>query len=180
MLGASAALGVTFGLLRAAGPASVALLAALPAGAAFAWFDSRRAARELAAELAGTMCFAAWPAAIALAGGRPVLVALALSGFALARSLTTMLTVRTLLRRRKREPVSRRPAVVATLASVLVFAEFAWRTGVWLPGAWTVVFALRTGWLLSPWAPAWPARRVGVIELALGAAVIVSTGFSLR
>jgi hypothetical protein len=180
MLGIVAALALALGVQRAAGPAGLALLAALPAGAAFAWFDQRKAGREAAAELSGATFFAVFPAALALAAGRDWPIAAVLAGFALARSVTTILAIRTFLRRRKGESVARAPAVLAAIAAVVAFGIYANHTGRWVPALWTGVFLVRTNSLLGPRTPQWTARQLGTMEAVLGVVAVVSTGLALR
>ncbi|MEO8679320.1 MAG: YwiC-like family protein [Vicinamibacterales bacterium] len=167
-----------YGLWFGGGTASVALLAAVPLAAAFQWFDTRKAAREAAAELCGAFAFAAFAAAIVLAAGRPASVGAMLSGFAAARALASIVPIRTYLRRRKGQAVARWPSVVAPLVGLAAFAGVGAVTGYWWPAAWMVAFTLRAAWLLGPWAPAWTATRVGVIETIIGAAAVLTVGMS--
>ena len=160
-------------------PLSVAALAA----AAFAWMDAQGASRALLAECAGAVAFCALGAVVVLAhphgGPGAGLRSAAVAGFALLRALTSLLPVRAYLRRRKREPVSVIPALATACAGVAAACFAASVLGTWVPALWASVFALRTAWLLGPLAPAWPARRLGVLEAVLGAVAVVTTGISL-
>lgn len=156
------------------------LLTTMPAGAAFAWFDRRKAGRDAAAELCGALFFALFAAAITLAAGQSWTLAAAVGGFAAFRSGTTILTLRAFLRRRKGQSVSRLPAVLAATAGSIAFIVYACQTGCWLPAVWSSLFLLRAGWLLGPLTPNWSARRLGMVEAVLGVLAVITTGIALR
>ena len=180
VLGAGAVMLLGVSVASARGPAGFALLAALPAGATFAWCDRRKAGREVIAELAGAAFFAVFPAAIAVAAGRTWPVAAALASFAFTRSLTSILPIRAFLRQRKGAHPLRWPPVAVACAAGLIFTTLAATTARWIPAAWTIVFAGRTIWLLGSHAPTWSARRLGLAEACLGFTVTVTTGLSFR
>lgn len=180
LLGLIALLALVAGVHYAQGPAGIALAAAIPAAAAFAWFDRRKAGRAAAAELAGATCFAVFPVAIALAGGRAWPLAVVLGGFALARSTTSILALRTFLRRRKGETVTLRFACGVAIASAVAFVSYAWQGGSWLPAVWTIVFAGRVAWLFGRFPPQWTARQLGMLEAVGGVLAIITTGIALR
>jgi len=69
--------------------------------------------------------------------------------------------------------------VIAGAACVLAGIT-ASRLGTWVPAAWTLVFAARTAWLVGPWSPGWPARRLGWMEAVLGGAACLSVGLALK
>ncbi len=168
------------GQLRAT---AVPLAIAAVAASVFAWLEARRQTRSLIAECAGALAFCALASAAVLADpdrAGDVWLAGAVGGFAAARALTTLLPIRAYLRRRKGREASGLPAMLIALLAMLVAAWFAVaRGGNWLPWVWTGVFAARSAWLVGPWAPAWPARRIGFLELGLGLAAVVSTGLAL-
>ncbi|MBA4136270.1 MAG: hypothetical protein C0518_03015 [Opitutus sp.] len=145
------------------------LLLAVPFGGAFLWFDLRNEMREAQAELAGSIAFALVPAAFATLAGWTAAPALALAMLMLARSVPTVLAVRTFLRLAKGRDASGAPAVAIAIVALAVIVGLAWRTLV--PPAAVVVAAvlvLRTALLLSPFFPAWSARRVGMMEAVIG------------
>ncbi len=149
------------------------LLLAAPCGAIFLWFDLRQEMREAEAELAGSAAFACVPAAFATLAGWSAGPALALAGLMLARSLPTVLVVRAYLRLQKRQPAAVGSALAAAaaaagLAGGLAHAGLAPALA---PAPFLVLLA-RAGVLLAPFRPAWPARRVGMVEAALGAATL--------
>jgi hypothetical protein len=178
ILGLVAAAAFVEGARHAVGGTIHALVFALVAGAVFAWFDQRKAGREVTAELVGAACFAIFPATIALAAGREGGIATMLSAFALARSTTTILAVRTFLRRRKGESVAPWPAWMAAGIATATFSTLAVVTGNWVPAVWSVVFVLRTGWLLRRNPPRLQARHLGMAEAALGLVAMLTTGVS--
>jgi len=145
------------------------LLLAVPFGAAFLWFDLRNEMREAEAELAGSSAFALTPAAFATLAGWAPAPALALAALMLARSVPTVLLVRTCLRLSKGQAAARSAPVVAATVALLLIGALGWRQLV--PAAAVVlgvVFWLRGCWLVSAFRPAWPARRIGVLEAVLG------------
>lgn len=145
------------------------LLLAVPFGAAFLWFDLRNEMREAQAELAGSIAFALVPAAFATLAGWTAAPALALAALMLARSVPTILTVRTFLRLAKGRTASIAPAVSVAVAALIVIAALA--AGALVPAAAVLVAAalvLRTAFMLSPFFPAWSARRVGMLEAVVG------------
>lgn len=145
------------------------LLPAAALGVIFARLDAQGESRAVAAELAGCTAFTFVPAALATLAGLPGAVALALAFLAAARSLPAILIVRSYLRTTKGEPVGAAAALwtaVSALAGsvALVAAGLA-------PGIAVVLgtgLLLRTAWLASPARPAWPARRIGMMEALLG------------
>jgi len=150
------------------------VLLAVPGGLLFAYFDAQGEGRAAAAELSGSAAFAILPAALATLAGWPVLAALGLATLALARSIPTILTVRTFLRKRKGEPTDvTLPVLVAcaAVATVLLFALT--RSLSWLAVAAPALLLLRAIWFASPWRPAWTAKRVGMMEAVLGVAYLV-------
>jgi hypothetical protein len=146
------------------------LLLAVPFGAAFLWFDLRNEMREAEAELAGSITFALTPAAFATLAGCAPAPALALAGLMLARTVPTVLVVRTYLRMGKGGIAARSAPVAAATVALLLIGALGWRQLV--PSAAValgVIFWLRGCWLVSAFRPAWSARRIGVLEAGLGA-----------
>jgi hypothetical protein len=150
------------------------LLLGVPPGAAFVWFDSRGAAREAAAEFAGSTAFAIVPLGLATLAGWPLASALALAVVMAGRSLPTVLTIRTYLRRGKGAAVSSAPAFAAALAAVAAVAFLARaRLAPWTAAAAMAVLLGRAWFLLGPLRPRIPATKLGVAESALGAILVV-------
>lgn len=168
-LTALAIIGMVEVLLLAPWTALWPLLPAAVLGAVFVWFDAQGDSRAAAAEVAGSAAFAFVPAALATLAGLPLAVALALAVLALARSVPTVLVVRTCLRQAKgalASPVVPLQASVAALVAAVVLAANALA-----PWAAVVLAALLLGralWLLELWRPDWPAKRLGMMEAALG------------
>lgn len=172
MLGASLALAgaAALGTVGALWP----LALAAPCGFLFLWFDLRQAMREAEAELAGSVAFALLPAAFATLAGWPVPAALALAVVMLARSVPTVLTIRTWLRLGKGRPAN---AFLPLATAGIAFAAVAGLAQADLlpvaAVALSAVLWLRTGWLVTAMRPAWTARRVGMMEALLGVAQLV-------
>jgi hypothetical protein len=148
------------------------LLPAAVLGAVFVWFEAQGESRAAAAEVAGCAAFALVPAAVATLAGRPVATALMLAVVALARSVPTVLVVRTCLRLAKGSEAER---FLPLLASAVAFGALG-VIGAEGPGLAVVLGAILLGralWLLGPWRPAWPARRIGQMEAALGLLYVV-------
>lgn len=157
------------------------LLVAGSFGAGFLLFDLRREPRAAAAEVAGTAAFACLPAAFATAAGWPAAPALALSGVMLARSLPTVLAVRSFLRMAKGRPSGvLAPVLSALLALILVTALAHARLAPWWAAALTAVLLVRTLLVFTGLLPAWPARRVGLTEAGIGLAYVVSAALAYR
>jgi len=177
-IAAREALGV-WGVLALAGMVEVFVLAPwtalwplVPAamlGLVFAWFDAQGESRAAAAEVAGSAAFAFMPAALAALADFPAETALALALLALARSVPAVLAVRGYLRLAK-GGAARRVLTGMVAACALGVACVLTATGL-APLSAVVLAALlfvRVLWLLGPWRPAWPAKRVGMMEAALG------------
>lgn len=155
------------------------LLLAVPAGATFVWFDSRGESREAAAELAGSLAFAAIPAAFATLSGWPPAPALALAAVMAGRSMPTVMTIRTYLRRQKGQTVSAGPALTASAVAVagtvlLARADLAPQAA----AAGMMILLIRAGALLGPLHLRASARKVGVAESVLGGILVAVLALS--
>jgi hypothetical protein len=145
------------------------LLLAVPCGAAFLWFDLRNDMREAEAELAGSAAFAVLPAAFATLAGWSAPAALGLAVLMLARSVPTVLTIRTYLRLNKRQPVSTAIAPTSAVGAWLLCTAFAIRD--FVPPMALIVptaLALRTFLFVAPIRPMWSAKRTGMWEGGIG------------
>lgn len=149
------------------------LLLAAPCGLLFVWFDLRQGMREAEAELAGSAAFAVLTAAFATVAGWHGPAALALAAVMLARSVPTVVTVRTYLRLDKGRAASPWPALATSGLALAVIAALAHRGLVPVAAvALAVAFTLRTAWLVTGLRPDWPAKRVGILEAVLGVATL--------
>ncbi|MDI1319227.1 MAG: hypothetical protein PSW75_03405, partial [bacterium] len=109
------------------------------------------------------------PAALATLAGWTPASALALAGLALARSVPTVLIVRTYLRTRKGLSAGAFPALAAvTLALVFIGALSHWQLVPPVAIVLGVLLWARGCWLVSAFRPTWSARRVGLLEAGLG------------
>jgi hypothetical protein len=137
-----------------------------PLGLMQVFYDAHNRSRMLLAELGGAVAMCSSAAAIAIAGGMRLLPALALSGFILARTIPTIVYVRTLLRRAHGMPATSHAALALHALAVPLVALFSSRGAVL---AMAVLFA-RAAWYLSHEVP--PAKRIGWTEIAFGTFVV--------
>lgn len=145
------------------------LLLCGPLGATFLWFDLRNEMREAEAELSGSAAFALVPAAMATLAGWSAPAALGLAALMLTRSLPTVLTVRTYLRQAKglpAHPVGALASAAGAFVAIVVLGLYAI-----VPAAGGLLAAgllLRTIVFVTTLRPAWPAKRVGMLEGVIG------------
>jgi len=106
---------------------------------------------------------------------------LALAVVMLMRSVPAVLTVRTYLRRRKGVGGAAYPPLVASLGLLAVAIWLATHNllPVWVPWLGGIL-ALRTMWMVSGWAPDWPAKRVGMLEAVLGLGYLAGVIWAYR
>lgn len=150
------------------------LLLAVPFGALFVWFDRRNQARATAAELMGCAAFAIVPMALVILAGRSVETALTLALLAAARSLPTILSVRSYLRTTKGETAGGGLAIVAALVAFAgIWVLILQRHAPVMAGVLGALLLVRTLWLTGPWRPDWPARRMGMMEAVIGLLYVV-------
>ena len=172
-LAASAALGPPHALWP--------LLVAVPFAAAFLWYDLRQAMRETQAELAGCIAFALLPATFATLAGWPWRPAMGLAGLALARSVPTVLTIRTYLHVRKGLPGRASLAVaVAALAVIALALLAAQRLVPWAAPVLATLMLARTAFLTTSCRPIYTARRLGIIEAVLGVFYVGTLALAYR
>jgi hypothetical protein len=145
------------------------LLLAMPCAGLFIYFDHHHESRAAAAELAGCATFAILPAALASAAGWSAPTAWALAALALARSLPTVLTIRTYLRLEKNQRAYRSRPLLAGVIALSVITLLAREQLV--PGlavSFLTLSLTRTFWLTSAWRPHLPAKQIGLQEAGLG------------
>jgi hypothetical protein len=174
---------VVTGLLEAAvigGPVALwPLVIAAPLGGLFVYFDSQNESRAAAAELASSAAFALLPATIATLAGWSTPAALALTAIALARSIPTILTVRTCLRLNKQQATGVRSPLLAGGLAVAGLGFLAVQHLVpWLAAGLAALLLLRTVLFVSPLRPIWPAKRIGKMEAILGGLRTVATALA--
>lgn len=150
---------ITFG--AAFSRALVPLLFAIPFGAVQFLYDYRKHNRALIAELCGAIAPAALIASIVLAGGRSVTIALALSALVLARSIPSVLYVRSILRGE-----SKIAMLAAHAAAVTIAAFLSWTA--------TIAMALLLVRAAVP-AKGVRAQTIGRREIAWGVCFVVLT-----
>lgn len=150
----------------------IALSLAAPFGALQFAYDLRNRGRELVAELAGAIAPGAAASAMALAGGKPAAMALALWLLMIARGIPAILYVRSALHRR---------AAFARLAHVIALGVVA---GLWFVHAapLTAIVAM-TLLLARTFIPVGGlrAQTIGFREIGYGAATVllIAAGYRL-
>lgn len=150
------------------------LLLCAPFAAIFLWFDLRNVMREAEAELAGSTTFALLPATLAILAGWSTAPALGLAALMLARSLPTVLIVRTYLRHAKGQKANSTGALIAAGVAFAGIAALAWKGVVPVFGGLLAAgLFLRSLILLTSLRPSWPARRIGQGEAVIGALYLI-------
>lgn len=153
----AAAAVIAFG--AAFGPALLPLIAAMPFVAVQFVYDYRKQNRSLIAELCGAIAPAAVIASIVLAAGKPWSMAIAFSALVLARSIPTVLYVRSVLRGESRR------VMLAAHAIAIVVARFI---------SWTSMIAMAL--LLARAIPAAKrirAKTIGMREIGWGLSFVI-------
>jgi len=156
----------------------VPLVLAMPVVVLELWFDMRSRSRRLIPELAGTIGIGSVAAAIVLAGGGTAATASGAWLLIAARAVASLPFVRYQLRRAKGQPHRRWAQDLAQVAA-LAIATAAGVAGIL---SWPAVAAIGTlvvvQLTLARIAPP-KAVIVGVQQLFLGLAVIVTAGFTM-
>ena len=155
------------------------LVSGIPAVVFFFWCDRTGRTRTLVAELAGTLICSLPLFALALAAKWTVPAALALSSLSLARSVPTLLVIRTALRRAKDENVSIVPALLVQIAVFLTQIVFAFLQC--LPPRTVFigfVLAARSAIYLSLGNRCPSAKRIGIAETGVGLAYLAAISWA--
>ena len=154
------------------------LIPAAVAGVLFLWADLHGEWREGFAEISGSIAFAILPAAFGLLAGWPAANALVLAAMMLARSVPTVLFVRTCLRRIKGQTA---PATLALTAGIMVSALMIWLASCglapWFAAGFSVLLAARMLYFLQlkEWFPA--VRTLGYVEMTLGVIMVAAVAW---
>jgi hypothetical protein len=138
-----------------------------PLGVMQLFYDANNRSRALLAELGGSVAMSSSVVAIALAGGMRILPAFALGGIIVARSIPSIIFVRTLLTRAHGQAAASWPALALHAIAILVVALFASRYAI---AAMVLLFG-RAAWTLARPVP--PAKTVGWREIAWGAVTVL-------
>jgi hypothetical protein len=136
-------------------------------------YDAQNRSRSLFPELCGAAAMSSIAAAIAIAGGMRIVPALALSGVIVARSLPSIVYVRTLLQRAHGVAASSWPALAMHAAAVLLVAAFA----PLLATAAMLILLARAAYSLSHEPPR--AQTLGWREIAFGTLTVALTAAGL-
>ena len=156
------------------------ILPAAPLALAQLAFDARNQGRRLAPELAGSVAMASLAAVILRVGGAPWSAALVAWSVLAARNLASIPYVRARLERQRGVPAGQVPLRVGAVylvhaagllwvTATAVFAATPW----WAVAAFGVLFA-RSVVGLRDAAPAVPAKRIGLLEMAYGLMVVAA------
>lgn len=168
-------------LIGAAGALSLAIAAAgfplfipfglvAPLAVMVIAYDARNRSRNLLPELGGAVAMSSTAAAVAIAGGMRIVPALALSGIVIARSIPSIIYVRTLVQRAHGNTASSTPAIALHALAIPAVALFA-------PPIATVAIAalfIRAVWGLTHQPPraqtlGWREVSWGLVTVALSA-----------
>jgi hypothetical protein len=160
----AAATSLGFALAGGAWTILIPLGLVAPFGVTQLLYDAHNRSRQLFPELVGAAAMTSSAAAIALAGGMRILPAFALAGVILARTIPTIVYVRTLLQRAHGRDVSSSWPLALHAMAILLVALFASKIAV---AAMCILF-IRATWMLAMAAPP-PAKRIGWTEIAFGA-----------
>lgn len=166
--------------LTSAHPFWLPLLLAAPLAVVQLHYDLRKQSRALLAELSGASALSALVAAVALAGGWALGVALLLWLLLALQAMTAIFYVVTRLRL-ARGGVTRRSLVyVAHLGALLIVGGLAARGFIAWPGVGVfAVLMLRAGVGLHPRSLITPTPLVGVQELGFSLLTIIGIAFSV-
>jgi hypothetical protein len=145
-------------------------------------YDARNAGRELLPELAGASAIGALATVVAMAGGWALGPALLLWVVLVARTVPSIVYVRTRLRLEYGRPVDVRPAVslaAAALALVAALAALSPLPALAVPPFLVLLVRAVVG--VSPRRRPTKAKFIGLRELAFGSLVVVgvAAGFAL-
>lgn len=143
-------------------------------------FDARNQGRRLAPELAGSVAIASLAAMVMRVAGAPWGIALVAWSILAARDLASILYVRARLERQRGVPPGQPPIRVA-LVNLAHAAALVWATTVallahttwWAVPAFALLL-LRAALGLRERAPAVPAKRVGIMEMAFGIVLVAA------
>lgn len=145
------------------------LLLAAPLGGLYLFFDLRNGARAASAELAGGTAFALLTAAIATLAGWSPKTSLALAAIMVARTVPTVIAVRSTVRLNKLQDASRAAPVAAAVAAFLLLVVLASLSLVpWITAVLSLLLVARAVLLLAPLGTKLSARRIGINEAVLG------------
>lgn len=137
-----------------------------PLGLTQVLYDANNRSRALLPELAGAVAMTSSAAAIAIAGHMRIVPALALAGIVIARSIPSIVYVRTLLARGHGKVAASWPALALHAIAILCVALFASKLAI---AAMALLFA-RAAWGLTHSPP--PAKTIGWREIAWGTVTV--------
>lgn len=158
----------------------VPALLAVPLALTHLWFDAYGRARELLPETAGALAMNALAACIAVAAGWGLLPALGLWALLAARTVPTIVYVRTRLRLERGWEVATSWVWATHLAAVVgVAIAVVWAGLVWFALAPFAVLTVRAALGVSRARVSVPAKVIGFRELGFGVVTTVVLAFAL-
>jgi hypothetical protein len=175
---------VVVAVVSAQRPFWAPLALAAPLIAIELWYDMRSRSRRLVPELAGTVGIGAVAAAIALAGETSALVATGLWCVVTARSVAAVPHVRAQVVRTRRATAATRAVVpswpndvaqLVALGAVIV----AWSGGAVPVAAVVVMGVMALIHLMTLRMAPMPVAAIGVLQIGLGLAVVLTTGLAV-
>lgn len=153
------------------------LIPAAMAGIAFGFFDSRNEGREGAAEISGAFAFGILPAAFATLANWSFTAAVSLAAVMLARSVPTVLFVRTFLRIKKGRAATIAPAIIATIVALLLVTSLT--IVPWLAAVFALAMAARAIFILGL-RPNFSAKAIGISEAIFGVTMVLTLAIGWR
>jgi len=153
------------------------LLMAVPPALIQLFYDSQNRGRELIPELFGAAALGAVAAAIALAGGWSMTLALAVWGILLARALVSIVYVRARLRLERGIAVSMALVfIIHGLGVLAIAAPAVFNLAPWPAALAMVILLARAAFGLSPYRKPVKPQLVGFQETGYGLLTVILTG----
>lgn len=160
----------------------VPALLAVPLAVVQFVYDARLEGRKLLPELAGAVSIGALASALVMLGGWSIGLALVLWLLLAARTIPSVLYVRTRVRLERNQPAGvTAPLLAALLAVVVVVGLVGLELAPRLAGLAMLVLLLRAALGLSPWRGAAKPKAIGLRELGFGitTVLLIVAGYTL-
>jgi len=180
LYGGVALLSFVLALAQANASFYLPLVLAVPMTLVQLGYESRNRGRELIPEVFGALSLAATAPAILIAGGQPLTLAFLLWALLGLRIVSSLLYVRTKLRRLRGKPISRWPTVAVHGVALLAVAALAWvgPVSAWIVIAMLLLLSRSVYGLFYATGPVRP-KIIGLQELAFGVMYAVLVAVSI-
>lgn len=176
LLGTAALVALGLAVTASQLPFWLPLVLAAPLALIQLYFDMQNRGRQLIPELSGAGALGAVAPAIALAGGWPLAVAMALWLILLARALASVVYVRARLRLERGESVVTGPVWLAHAAGLATVAGLAWlNLAPWLSATAMAILLVRAIYGLSTYRRPVQPKAVGFQEMGYGLILVILT-----